>query len=74
VQRYAEVVLNYAEALAQTEANNSLEVLNMIPANAEQRYTKKQPLKTYCRKEEKSWPWKVIAFSTSYEMRKIYSK
>lgn len=32
VIRYAEVVLNYAEALAQTEADNALEVLNMIPA------------------------------------------
>ena len=32
VIRYAEVVLNYAEALAHTGANNALEVLNMIPA------------------------------------------
>jgi hypothetical protein len=32
VIRYAEVVLNYAEALAQTGADNALEVLNMIPA------------------------------------------
>lgn len=33
VIRYAEVVLNYAEALVQTGAANTLEVLNMIPAN-----------------------------------------
>jgi hypothetical protein len=32
VIRYAEVVLNYAEVLAQTDAGNALEVLNMIPA------------------------------------------
>jgi starch-binding outer membrane protein, SusD/RagB family len=32
VIRYAEVVLNYAEALAQTGAGNALEVLNMIPS------------------------------------------
>lgn len=32
VVRYAEVVLNYAEALAHAGANDALEVLNMIPA------------------------------------------
>lgn len=32
VIRYAEVILNYAEALVHTEASNALDVLNMIPA------------------------------------------